>query len=144
MVVAEKTITVPAYAKINLCLYVLNKRDDGYHNIKSVMQMVDFGDMVTVTHTNETGIRIETNSMAIPKDDTNIAYHAARLMQECYDLAGGFTIKIDKRIPVAAGLAGGSTNAAAVMHAINSLCALGLTEKQLAEKGGNLGADVPL
>lgn len=140
---AEQTKTMRAHAKINLCLYVLNKRDDGYHNIKSLMQMVDFGDEVTVTHTDETGIVLKTNDMSLPVDEKNIAHRAAALMMETFHLHGGFLIEIEKKIPVAGGLAGGSTNAAAVMHLINDICDLSLPFEKLAELGALLGADVP-
>ncbi len=138
-----KTLSMTARAKINLSLSVLGKREDGYHNIESLMQMVDFGDTVTVTHTKEPGIRISTNRPDLPTDVSNIAYRAATLMQERFGLSGGFTIHLEKQIPVAAGLAGGSTNAAAVMHLINRLCDLSLTSEKLAELGVTLGADVP-
>ena len=138
-----KTQSMVSRAKINLSLSVLGKREDGYHDIESVMQTVEFGDVVTVTHTKEPGIRIQSSHPELPIDEGNIAYRAAKLMQENYEIPGGFTIFLDKRIPVAAGLAGGSTNAAAVMHLINHLCDLSLTKEQLSELGVTLGADVP-
>ncbi len=131
-----------AHAKINLCLHVLQKRADGYHDIKSLMQMLEFGDMVTVKRKNETGIEVHTN-VNLPVDGQNIAYRAAELMQKTYRIPGGFSIFLDKKIPVAAGLAGGSTNAAAVMHLINELCELSLSTEQLSALGVTLGADVP-
>ncbi len=143
MTFVEKTKTMRAHAKINLCLYVLDKRDDGYHNIKSLMQMVDFGDEVTVTHTQKPGIVLQTNDDTLPLDQKNIAYRAAALMQETFQLPGGFLIEIEKRIPVAGGLAGGSTNAAAVLHLINDICSLSLSFEKLASLGMQLGADVP-
>ncbi|MBE7022585.1 MAG: 4-(cytidine 5'-diphospho)-2-C-methyl-D-erythritol kinase [Ruminococcaceae bacterium] len=139
----ENQRTMTAHAKINLCLHVLDKRSDGYHNIISLMQMVDFGDEVTVRHTKEAGIQIETSNADLPTDSANIAYRAAALMQETYQLSGGFFIRLKKKIPVAAGLAGGSTNAAAVMQLINELCGLSLSVSELAALGVKLGADVP-
>lgn len=138
-----KALTMLARAKINLYLDVVGKRSDGYHNIESIMQLVDFGDDVTVEHAEAPGISICTNHPELPIDEGNIAYRAAKLMQETYHLSGGFRIKIEKQIPIAAGLAGGSTNAAAVMHLINRLCSLGLSFEKLAELGVTLGADVP-
>lgn len=143
MTFAEKSKTMRAHAKINLCLYVLKRRDDGYHNIKSLMQTVEFGDEVTLTHTQKTGIVLKTNDASLPLDEKNIAYRAAVLMQETFCLSGGFLIEIKKRIPVAGGLAGGSTNAAAVLHLINDICSLSLSFEKLASLGVQLGADVP-
>jgi len=131
-----------AHAKINLCLHVLQKRADGYHDIKSLMQMLEFGDTVTVKYKNEPGIEVHTN-VDLPVDAQNIAYRAAELMQKTYQIPGGFSIFLDKKIPIAAGLAGGSTNAAAVMHLINELCELSLSVEQLSALGVTLGADVP-
>ncbi len=137
------SLTMTAKAKINLFLKVLNKRQDGYHNIESIMQLVNFGDKVTVTHTKESGISIDSSDRTLPSDEGNIAYRAAALMQKTFDIEGGFHIRLDKKIPVAGGLAGGSTNAAAVMHLVNNLCKLNCTTKQLAQLGVTLGADVP-
>ncbi len=136
-------LTMVSRAKINLYLDVVGKREDGYHNIESIMQMVEFGDVVTVEHTKKPGIVVCTNHPELPIDEGNIAYRAAKLMQETYHLSGGFNIQIEKQVPVAAGLAGGSTNAAAVMHLINRLCNLKLSFEELAELGVTLGADVP-
>ncbi len=138
-----KEMTMVARAKINLLLSVLNRREDGYHNIESLMQMVEFGDEVTVACTDVPGIVLDSNRTDLPTDSGNIAYRAAALMQERFGLGGGFKIVLNKKIPVAAGLAGGSTNAAAVMHLINRLCGLNLSFEELAELGVTLGADVP-
>ncbi len=138
-----KELTMLARAKINLYLDVVGRREDGYHNIESIMQMVDFGDDITVSVTDAPEIAVTTNIPGLPVDEGNIAYRAAKLMQECCNLSCGFNIHLSKRIPVAAGLAGGSTNAAAVMHLINELCDLKLSFEELAELGVTLGADVP-
>lgn len=138
-----QSLTMTAKAKINLSLKVLNKRDDGYHNIESVMQSVAFGDEVTVTRKEEPGITVVSSDPALPTDDGNIACRAAALMQTHCRLSGGFEIRLEKKIPVAAGLAGGSTNAAAVMHLINRLCELSLSAEELEALGLTLGADVP-
>lgn len=138
-----KELTMLARAKINLYLDVVGKRSDGYHNIESIMQMVDFGDDITVSVTDVPDIMVTTNIPDLPVDEGNIAYRAAKLMQDRFKLSCGFTVHLHKRIPVAAGLAGGSTNAATVMHLINELCDLNLTFAELAELGVTLGADVP-
>ena len=138
-----KQLTMTARAKINLLLNVTGKRADGYHDIESIMQMVDFGDEVTVALAETPEIAISANVPGLPTDEKNIAFRAARLMQQTYHLSCGFRIHLEKKIPVAAGLAGGSTNAAAVMHLINRLCKLELSFEELAEKGVTLGADVP-
>lgn len=138
-----KELTMLAKAKINLYLDVVGRRADGYHNIESIMQMVDFGDDITVSVTETTQIVVSANIPGLPVDEGNIAYRAAKLMQERFNLSCGFNIYLNKRIPVAAGLAGGSTNAAVVMHLINELCDLKLSFEELAELGVTLGADVP-
>lgn len=136
-------ITGKAYAKINLSLNVLGKRPDGYHDIESVMQPLDFGDDVTVRLEKEPGIRLSVNRPELPLDEGNIAYRAAALLQSAFELQNGISIHIHKRIPIAAGLAGGSADAAAVLKLLNRLCDLRLSPKQLAEFGLQLGADVP-
>ncbi len=138
-----KELTMLAKAKINLYLDVVGKRSDGYHDIESIMQMVDFGDDITVSVTETPEIIVTTNIPGLPVDEGNIAYRAAKLMKEHFELSCGFSIRLHKRIPVAAGLAGGSTNAAAVMHLINELCELKLSFEELSALGVTLGADVP-
>ncbi|MBE7035292.1 MAG: 4-(cytidine 5'-diphospho)-2-C-methyl-D-erythritol kinase [Ruminococcaceae bacterium] len=136
-------ISLPSAAKINLLLNITGKRDDGYHDIESLMQTVCFGDTVHISKAEGSQIVIESNRADLPTDAGNIAYRAATLMQEQYGISCGFTIYLDKKIPVAAGLAGGSGNAAAVLHGINELCGLGLSMESLAQLGLRLGADVP-
>ena len=136
-------ITLKAYGKINLALFIGEKRDDGYHNLSSVMQSVDLYDLVTVKKRTDDKICLETNSKEIPTDETNIACKAASLMIKMFDISHGFDIFIDKNIPVGGGMAGGSTNAAAVIEAINKLCALGCSSEKMRDIGKNLGADVP-
>ncbi|MBR5236402.1 MAG: 4-(cytidine 5'-diphospho)-2-C-methyl-D-erythritol kinase [Clostridia bacterium] len=138
-----KEIKLQSPAKINLSLSVLGKRDDGYHNIESVMQTVDFGDTVTIAFTETPGITLKTNIKDLPTDETNIAYKAAALMQRTYGITCGISIHLEKRIPIAAGLAGGSGNAAAVLRGINELAKLGASQDELAKLGVTLGADVP-
>lgn len=136
-------LTMTAKAKINLSLHVLGKRADGYHTIESVMQPLRFGDVVTV-RLNQTGqIILTTSDPSLPTDEGNLAYRAAQLLLQRYRPGQGVTVHIEKRIPIAAGLAGGSTDAAAVLHLVNQLLDLGLKTEELASLGVTLGADVP-
>ncbi len=132
-----------AYAKINLSLDITGKRDDGYHDISSVMQSVTLCDEVEVLKNESGTISISSDSAEIPNNEENIAYKAAKLMIDTFNLSCGFDIFIKKNIPVAGGMAGGSTNAAAVIKAINEICKLGLTTDELMKIGVKVGADVP-
>ena len=132
-----------AYAKINLSLDITGKRDDGYHDISSVMQSVTLCDEVEVLKNERGTISISSDSAEIPNNEENIAYKAAKLMIDTFNLSCGFDIFIKKNIPVAGGMAGGSTNAAAVIKAINEICELGLSTDKLMEIGVKVGADVP-
>lgn len=135
-------LTVPAYAKVNLVLDVLGLRPDGYHEVNMVMQAVALADLVTVSRRPE-GITLSSDRPDLPVGDDNLAFRAARLLLEHTGTSAGLHIHITKRIPVAAGLAGGSTDAAAVLLAANYLLELGLTNARLAQLGAKLGADVP-
>lgn len=132
-----------ALAKINLGLDVLGRRENGYHDVRMVMQTIYLYDNITMKKTAEPGIQLQTNLGYLPIDDKNIAYKAAKLLIEEFGLQGGIHIMLDKHIPVAAGLAGGSSNAAAVLVGMNLMYDLGLSEKELMERGVRLGADVP-
>lgn len=137
-----RKLQVKAFAKINLALDVLSKRADGYHEVKMVMQNINLCDLLTISH--EKGEDVLTcNLNTVPLDESNIAMKAWRLLQKTYDLPSGIHIHIEKNIPVAAGLAGGSTNAAAVFKAVNNIFDLGLTVEQMQNQGLKLGADVP-
>jgi 4-diphosphocytidyl-2-C-methyl-D-erythritol kinase len=136
-------VEVPAYAKINLSLDVVRKREDGYHELKMIMQTVSLHDTICLEKTREAGIHLECSDRSLPADSTNTAWRAAELMFERYGLAGGLRVRIIKRIPVAAGLAGGSTDAAAVLKGINELYDLGLDIGELKRLGLRIGADVP-
>lgn len=145
-----KDITVKAYAKINLAIDVLGKRPDGYHEILTVMQQLDLFDLVRVSLTEDNQdikINLKSNLPFLPSDSRNIAYKAAELMIARYgnDIIGKSIINIDikKKIPVAAGLAGGSADCAAVLHALNRLWDLNLNLDTLMRLGARLGADVP-
>jgi 4-diphosphocytidyl-2-C-methyl-D-erythritol kinase len=140
-------IQLKAYAKINLSLDVLGKRHDGYHNVCMVMQQVSLYDNVTVSTENSrtNNISVTSNLSDLPTDENNLGYRAALLLRDkyMYDNKCLITIDLDKSIPLAAGLAGGSANAAAVLHALNSLWNLKLSLSELMDIGLILGADVP-
>lgn len=136
-------IELKALGKINLGLDILGKRPNGYHDVRMVMQTVYLYDDVRLEKKQEEGIELTTNLSFLPTDENNIAYKAARLLMDEFDIRGGVKISLDKHIPVSAGMAGGSSNAAAVLHGMNRLYRLGLTQEQLMERGVTLGADVP-
>ena len=135
-------LAVKALAKINLGLDVLRRREDGYHEVKMVMQTIHLYDQLHLKKI-ESGIHLETNLGFLPVDESNLAYRAARLMKEKYQIEEGIDIRLNKRIPVAAGMAGGSTDAAGVLYGINELFNLGIKRKELMELGVQIGADVP-
>lgn len=132
-----------AYAKINLGLDVLGKRPDGYHEVSMIMQTVDLYDTLAIEKTKFNRIYVKTNLSYLPCDHRNLVYRAAVLFHEMFTPHNGLRITLTKRIPVAAGLAGGSTDAAATLIALNELYHAGLTTDQLMELGLKLGADVP-
>ena len=132
-----------ALAKINLGLDVLGRRENGYHDVRMVMQSVYLYDNVRLEAREEPGIDLSSNLYYLPDDSGNIAYKAAQMMIEEFHLEGGVRITLDKHIPVAAGMAGGSSNAAAVLFGMNRLFGLELTRQELMERGVLLGADVP-
>lgn len=131
-----------SYAKINLTLDVLGKRPDGYHDVEMIMQTVSLYDLVLVDKT-ESGITVSTNLRFLPTNNKNIAYKAAEAFFEYTNINGGCKIMIHKNIPVAAGLAGGSGNGAAVLCALDKLYNTNLTYDELRNIGLSLGADVP-
>ncbi|MGN0343217.1 MAG: 4-(cytidine 5'-diphospho)-2-C-methyl-D-erythritol kinase [Roseburia sp.] len=135
-------ITVKALAKINLGLDVLRRREDGYHEVKMIMQTIHLYDQLFLEKT-ESDISLETNLKFLPTDPGNLAYRAAALLKEEFHLKEGVHIRLQKRIPVAAGMAGGSTDAAGVLYGMNQMFELGLSRKDLMERGVKLGADVP-
>ncbi len=139
----SNTTTLKALAKINLGLDVLGKRENGYHDVRMVMQTIYLYDNVTITKTEQAGIQVECNLQYLPTNDNNIAYKAAKLLMDEFDIQEGVHIVLDKHIPVAAGLAGGSSNAAAVLVGMNRLFGLGLSQQDLMDRGVSLGADVP-
>lgn len=138
----HEELNIKSYAKINLTLDVLRRRADGYHEVKMIMQTVGLHDEVRVSK-RESGIELYTDLSYIPTDERNLAVRAAQLFFEKTGIAGGAHIVLKKNIPVAAGLAGGSGNAAAVLRALNRLYHAELTADELAAIGVNIGADVP-
>lgn len=136
-------VTLKARAKINISLDVLRRREDGYHDVKMIMQTVELYDKVYMRKTRKQGIFINVNLRWLPTDDKNLCYKAAKLLMDEFQLEAGVYIDLYKKIPVAAGLAGGSSDAAAVLVGMNKLFRLGLSKEQLAEFGKQIGADVP-
>lgn len=136
-------LELKALGKINLGLDVLGRRENGYHDVRMVMQTVYLYDQITLKKTKQPGIKLETNLFYLPVNENNLAYRAAKLLMDEFDIKEGVYIHLDKHIPVAAGMAGGSSNAAAVLYGINRMFSLGLTEQELMDRGVTLGADVP-
>jgi 4-diphosphocytidyl-2-C-methyl-D-erythritol kinase len=137
-----RRIRLRAPGKINWTLDVIGKRADGYHEVEMLMQSVGLWDEIVLTHRDQ-GVEISCDAAGIPLDDNNLAVRAAMLIKKHFDLPQGIHIDIRKSIPAAAGLAGGSSNAAAVLAGLNVMWRLGLSLPELAELGNGLGADVP-
>jgi 4-diphosphocytidyl-2-C-methyl-D-erythritol kinase len=135
-------LMVKAPAKINLSLDVLHKRPDGYHEVEMVMTTVDLADRIELTELKEDEVKIVTHNRFVPDDHRNHAYQAAQLLKDTYGIKKGVHIEINKEIPVAAGLAGGSSDAAAVLRGLNELWKLGLSLDELAQLGSQIGSDV--
>ena len=133
---------VKAPAKINLSLDVLHKRSDDYHEVKMIMTTIDLADRIELTALEENKITIISYDRFIPDDSRNLAYQAALLLKQKYDIKKGVLISITKTIPVAAGLAGGSSDAAATLRGLNQLWNLGLNLDELAKIGSEIGSDV--
>ena len=136
-------ITLKALAKINLGLDVVRRREDGYHEVRMIMQTIHLYDLLEIQKIREPEIQIVSNLSFLPVNENNLVYKAARLLQEEFALTDGISIKLTKRIPVAAGMAGGSTDAAAMLYAMNQLYDLGLSRRELMKRGVQIGADVP-
>ena len=137
------TLTRKAYAKINLGLDVLRRREDGYHEVKMIMQTVDIYDVLTFVKAPADVFRLSVDSAQIPDDDNNLVLKAARLLFTTAGIDAGVEVTLQKNIPVAAGMAGGSTDAAATLIGLNALYDLRFTTEQLQEIGVKLGADIP-
>ncbi|MCJ7641608.1 MAG: 4-(cytidine 5'-diphospho)-2-C-methyl-D-erythritol kinase [Desulfobacterales bacterium] len=139
----KKTLRLESPAKINLMLRILRKREDGYHEIQTIFQKITLHDTLRFFLTKEKGIFITTNHPRLPTDRRNLVYPAARAMLERSNYSGGVNINIQKRIPVGAGLGGGSSNAATTLKALNRLLEVNLSQTELMRIGLELGADVP-
>ena len=138
-----KEISVKALAKINLGLDVVRKRADGYHEVRMVMQTIHLFDRLEITRNPSGRITMSVNLPFLPTNENNLVYKAAALLKEEFQIKDGIDVKLHKHIPVAAGMSGGSTDAAAVLYGMNRIFGLGLSREQLMERGVKLGADVP-
>ena len=136
-------LELKAYGKINLGLDVVRRREDGYHEVRMIMQTVRVYDAIELNRTEEEEIRLSTNLYYLPDNENNLGYRAAKLLMDEFGIRDGVEIKMKKFIPVAAGMAGGSSDAAAVLFGVNKMFGLGLSKQELMERGVRLGADVP-
>lgn len=131
-----------AYAKVNIALDVIGKREDGYHLLRMIMQAIDLYDEILIEKIDK-GIKINCNKPYVPTDERNLAYKAAKLFMDKFNIKSGVNITINKNIPVSAGLAGGSTDCAAVLKLMNKMFNTNLSDQELMDLGVKLGADVP-
>ena len=136
-------IQLKALAKINLGLDVLRRREDGYHEVKMIMQTISLHDDLEIRRIKTPEIQVKTNLYYLPTNENNLVYKAAKLLMDEFGNKEGVAIQLKKRIPVAAGMAGGSTDGAAVLWGMNQMYGLGLSRQELMERGVKLGADVP-
>lgn len=136
-------LTLKALAKINLGLDVVRRREDGYHEVRMVMQTIHLYDRLEIKKIRQPKIKISSNLSFLPTNESNLVYKAAQLLQDEFDLREGVSVRLIKRIPVAAGMAGGSTDAAAMLYGMNQMFDLGLSRKELMKRGVQIGADVP-
>lgn len=137
------SVVIKAMAKVNLGLDVLRRRENGYHEVKMVMQTVNLYDTLTISKKEDLRITITTNTCELPLNEDNLIYKAAKLLFAYTEKEYGVSIHLDKQIPIAAGMAGGSTDAATTLLGLNALYGLGLKKEELAEIGVKIGADVP-
>ncbi|MCI5874621.1 MAG: 4-(cytidine 5'-diphospho)-2-C-methyl-D-erythritol kinase [Clostridiales bacterium] len=138
-----KEISVKALAKINLGLDVVRRREDGYHEVRMVMQTIHLFDRLQIVRNASGNITMSTNLPFLPTNENNLVYRAAKLLKDEFQIKDGIDVKLHKHIPVAAGMAGGSTDAAAVLYGMNRIFGLGLSREDLMQRGVKLGADVP-
>lgn len=136
-------LKLKALAKINIGLDVLQRREDGYHDVRMIMQTVHLYDWLTIRKSKEAGIHLSSNLYYLPVNENNLIYKAADLLIKEFSIEEGLEIELEKHIPVAAGMAGGSTDAAATLYGMNKMFGLGLKMEQLKQRGVRLGADVP-
>ena len=136
-------ITLKALAKINLGLDVVRRREDGYHEVRMIMQTIHLYDRLNIRKIEGNDIKIKTNLAFLPVNENNLVYKAGKLLMDEFNITQGVEVDLNKVIPVAAGMAGGSTDAAAMLYGINEMFELGLSRKDLMERGVKIGADVP-
>lgn len=136
-------LELKALGKINLGLDVLGRRENGYHDVRMVMQTLYLYDQIKMEKTKKPGIELNTNLFFLPVNENNLAYRAADLLMKEFEIKEGVKITLEKHIPVAAGMAGGSSNAATVLFGMNRMFSLGLSQQELMDRGVTLGADVP-
>lgn len=136
-------LELKAYGKINLGLDVIRKRADGYHDLDMIMQMVDVYDDVILTKKEGNDIVVKTDTLVLPNGRENLAYMAAKTLMDAFGIKQGLEIRINKRIPIAGGMAGGSSDCATTLMGVNQMFDLGLGKEELMERGVKLGADVP-
>ena len=136
-------IKLKALAKINLGLDLVRRREDGYHEVRMVMQTIHLYDQLLIQKSETPGIQIHSNLSFLPVNENNLVYKAGKLLMDEFDIHTGVSVDLNKHIPVAAGMAGGSTDAAAMLYGMNQLFGLKLKRKDLMERGVQIGADVP-
>ena len=136
-------IKLKALAKINLGLDVVRRREDGYHEVRMVMQTIHLYDQLLIQKSETPGIQIHSNLSFLPVNENNLVYKAGKLLMDEFDIHTGVSVELNKHIPVAAGMAGGRTDAAAMLYGMNQLFGLKLKRKDLMERGVQIGADVP-
>ncbi len=137
-----EAFTLQAMAKVNLGLDVIRRLENGYHEVRMIMQTVHLYDELTF-ETADAGIHLQVDRRDLPGDETNLVYKAAKLIMEEHPVSGGVKITLKKQIPMAAGLAGGSSDAAAVFHGLNRLFSIGMDVEEMKRLGVRIGADVP-
>ena len=138
-----KQVSEKAYAKINLSLDVIRRRPDGYHEVKMIMQTVGICDTITISKTDDKEIFLKVGAAPLPCDKSNLVYKAAEMVMQQFDIREGVEITLDKNIPIAAGMAGGSSDAAAVFRGMNRLFGLGMSLSEMQKLGVKIGADIP-
>lgn len=143
MVEAVNSLDAKAPAKINLCLKILGKRPDGFHDIFSIMQAVDLFDEISFERTENSGITIDCDDPEVPQGDDNLIARAYHHMKDRYSLIDGLRVRLRKRIPIGSGLGGGSSDCATTIKVINTLFTLSLSQSEMSKIGALLGSDVP-
>ena len=139
----DHSIVLKSYGKINLGLDVLRRREDGYHEVRMIMQTVGLYDLLTMKKIKDDKIQMTCNLTFLPTDERNLVYKAAKMLMDEFHVEEGLNMKLEKFIPVAAGMAGGSSDAAAAFVGVNRLFELGLSEEELMKRAVKVGADVP-